>query len=60
MDALDGDGIDALQRWLMRYAAGCGVRAFLLTHRETSLSGNVLEVVRAPTGRTVYRLRSGR
>ena len=57
MDALDLQGIEALQRWLQRYVAARGMQAFLMTHRETSLRGNVIEVVRDRKRGTVYKLR---
>lgn len=57
MDALDLHGIEALQRWLQRYVAARDVQAFLLTHRETSLRGKVIEVVRDRKRGTLYRLR---
>jgi ATPase subunit of ABC transporter with duplicated ATPase domains len=57
MDTLDLHGIEALQRWLQRYVAARGMQAFLLTHRETSLLGRVIEVVRDRKRGTMYRLR---
>jgi hypothetical protein len=57
MDTLDLHGIEALQRWLQRYVATRGIQAFLMTHRETSLIGNVIEVIKTPKRGTVYKLR---
>jgi DNA repair exonuclease SbcCD ATPase subunit len=57
MDTLDLHGIEALQRWLQRYVAAREMQAFLLTHRETSLLGKVIEVVRDRKRGTVYKLR---
>ena len=57
MDTLDLHGIEALQRWLQQYVAARGMQAFLMTHRETSLLGRVIEVVRDRERGTVYRLR---
>ena len=57
MDTLDLQGIEFLQRWLQRYVSARGIQAFLMTHRETSLLGNVIEVVRDREGGTVYKLR---
>jgi hypothetical protein len=57
MDTLDLHGIEALQRWLQRYVAARGMQAFLLTHRETTLVGNVIEVIKDRKRGTVYKLR---
>lgn len=57
MDTLDLPGIEALQRWLQRYVAARGMQAFLMTHRETSLLGKVIEVVKDRKRGTVYKLR---
>ena len=57
MDTLDLHGIEALQRWLQRYVAARRMQAFLLTHRETSLLGKVIEVVRDRKRGTMYKLR---
>jgi archaellum component FlaC len=57
MDTLDLHGIEALQRWLQRYVAARGMQAFLMTHRETTLVGNVIEVIRDRKRGTVYKLR---
>ena len=57
MDTLDLPGIEALQRWLQRYVAARGMQAFLMTHRETSLLGKVIEVMRDRKRGTVYQLR---
>lgn len=57
MDILDLHGIEALQRWLQRYVAARRMQAFLMTHRETSLLGKVIEVVRDRKRGTMYKLR---
>lgn len=57
MDNLDLHGIEALQRWLQRYVAARGMQAFLMTHRETTLVGNVIEVARDRERGTEYKLR---
>lgn len=57
MDTLDLHGIEALQRWLQRYVAARRMQAFLMTHRETTLVGNVIEVSRDRKRGTEYRLR---
>lgn len=59
MDTLDLHGIEALQRWLQRYVAARGMQAFLMTHRETTLIGNVIEVIRDRERGTEYKLREG-
>jgi len=59
MDTLDLQGIESLQQWLQRYVEARGMQAFLMTHRETSLLGKVIEVVRDRKGGTVYKLRQG-
>ncbi len=59
MDTLDLQGIESLQQWLQRYVEVRGMQAFLMTHRETSLLGKVIEVVRDRKGGTVYKLRQG-
>lgn len=57
MDNLDLHGIEALQRWLQRYVAARRIQAFLMTHRETTLVGNVIEVTRDRERGTKYKLR---
>lgn len=57
MDNLDLHGIEALQRWLQRYVAERRMQAFLMTHRETALVGNVIEVTRDREKGTEYKLR---
>lgn len=57
MDNLDLHGIEALQRWLQRYVAERRMQAFLMTHRETTLVGNVIEVIRDRERGTEYKLR---
>lgn len=57
MDNLDLHGIEALQRWLQRYVAERRMQAFLMTHRETTLVGNVIEVTRDRNKGTEYKLR---
>lgn len=57
MDTLDLHGIEALQRWLQRYVAARRMQAFLMTHRETTLVGNVIEVTRDRERGTEYKLR---
>ena len=57
VDALDQKGIDGLQGWLEGYVAGTGVRAFLLTHREKLMVGNVVDVVKGEEGGVEYILR---
>ena len=59
MDNLDLHGIEALQRWLQRYVAARRMQAFLMTHRETTLIGNVIEVTRDRERGTEYKLRQG-
>ena len=57
MDNLDLHGIEALQRWLQRHVAAGEMQAFLMTHREISLLGKVIEVVRDWKGGMVYKVR---
>ena len=57
MDNLDLHGIEALQRWLQRYVAERRMQAFLMTHRETTLVGNVIEVIRDRERGTEYKVR---